>query len=213
MHIGRFMSAHRAAYPLLKPFLRGALPYFLFAATLVGHAISAFAEDAIPTPLQKERYASLLGHSPFAVATATGAPPAVQASFATNWYVSGVARIGEDYFVSIKSRDLSSEFSLFGAEAVDGVMLASVNWSDEVGQSTVILRKGTETARLEFNEEQMRAPPAGAAANPTPTGTATASGPRLPGVNVAAVSASAAPAGLSAAAPSHRHIMPIPTRR
>ena len=90
-------------------------------------------------------------------------PAAPQASFAARWFVSGIARIGSEDFVTIKSRDLSKQFSLYGnREAVDGVELASVTWSDSVGKSTVVLRKGTETAKLESNEAELHAaaPPA-----------------------------------------------------
>jgi hypothetical protein len=100
-------------------------------------------------------------HSPFAVATAETPPPAPTASFAANWFVSGIARVGDEDFVTIKSRDLSTQFSLFGTKDTrDGVALASVTWSEAVGKSTVILRKGTETAKLEFNEAEMKATPA-----------------------------------------------------
>jgi hypothetical protein len=116
------------------------------------------APEGIPAAAEKSRYDALRTHSPFAVATAE-APPVLQVSFAANWYVSGIGRIGDADFVSIKSRDLKTAFSLYGREEdhATHVALASVSWSDSVGKSTVILRKGTETARLEFNEAEIRA--------------------------------------------------------
>jgi len=59
-----------------------------------------------------------------------------QASFAANWFVSGIARIGDQDFVTIKARDLSTQFSLYGNEPDQkyGVTLASVDWSDAVGE-------------------------------------------------------------------------------
>ncbi len=74
--------------------------------------------------------------------------------------------------MTIKSRDLAVQFSLFARETdrVTGVSLASVNWSDHVGKSTVILRKGTETARLEFNEAEVRGPAPTVAATANPRG-------------------------------------------
>jgi len=123
------------------------------------HIIAALLFTAFP----KTRYDAVREHSPFAVATAEAPPVAPQASFASNWFVSGIGRLGDEDFVTIKSRDLSTEFSLFGREAdsATGVAVASVNWTDEVGKSTVILRKGTETAKLEFNEAEVHATPAG----------------------------------------------------
>jgi hypothetical protein len=131
-----------------------------FLLLLLGTCAARGGDNPVPAPMPKERYGELGAHSPFAPATAS---PAVQtqASFAANWFVSGMARVNDEDFVSIKARDLSTQFSLFGREVnpQNGVALASVNWSDVVGRSTVILRKGTETARLEFNEADLRNPP------------------------------------------------------
>ena len=76
---------------------------------------------------------------------------------------SKIARLGDTDFVTIKSRDASQQFSLFGSEPQNGVSVASVQWSETVGKSTVILKKGTETAKLEFNEAELRGPAQGAA--------------------------------------------------
>lgn len=166
----------------------------------------------------KSRYESLRTKSPFALATAAAATPAPQASFAANWYVTSVARIDDKNFATIKSRDLTTQFSLYGDEPFDGVMLASVNWSDTIGKSTVILRKGTETARLEFNEAQLRSPaPATAAASPAPAGAgampanANATRPRPVGANVAV--ASNATTGPGIPGTPRRRVLPIPVPR
>jgi hypothetical protein len=179
------------------------------------------AEDAVPTAFDKSRYESLRTKSPFAMATAVAAP-APQASFAANWFVTSVARIGDANFATIKSRDLTAQFSLYGDEPVDGVTLASVNWSDTIGKSTVILRKGTETARLEFNEAQLRTPASTtAAAGPAPAGgksagmnTASPVPPPL-GVNMAAANqAPPVPQGAPGApGVPRRRVLPIPVPR
>ena len=152
---------------------------FLFCGALVpGRADDA----ALPPAISKARYDGLRQNCPFSVASATPAPAAPQASFAANWFVSGIGRIGEEYFVTIKSRDLSQQFSLYGThEVVDGVELASVTWSDSVGKSSVILRKGTETAKLEFNEAELHAAPPPAAKPPTGTAPPNAAGGPRPG--------------------------------
>ena len=175
----------------------------------------AAADDAVPSAFDKSRYESLRGKSPFAMATAVAAPTA-QASFAVNWFVTGVARIGDMNFVTIKSRDLTTQFSLYGEESVDGVMLASVNWSDTIGKSTVILRKGTETARLEFNEAQLRAV-ATAAASPAPNGAnaatmkAAAANAQAAGANM--TNANAVAAAQNAGGPPRRRLQQIPMPR
>lgn len=61
------------------------------------------AQDAIPQPRPKDRYESLRGHPPFSLATIATPPPAPQASFAANWFVSGIARIGDQDYVTIKA--------------------------------------------------------------------------------------------------------------
>ena len=150
---------------------------FLAAVLFASRVVSA--ENPIPTSLPADRYAAMSDKSPFALATAVVPAATPQASFAANWFVSGVGRIGDSDFVTVKARDLSSQFSLFGHEPNpgNGVTLASVNWSETVGKSTVILQKGTETAKLEFNEADLRGPQPGA---PPPVGATPAGMPPLP---------------------------------
>ena len=205
--------------PRINPKLCGALPCLVLAAMLAGQLLPAFAEDVVPS-FSKDRYESLRARSPFALATAV-ATPAPQASFAANWYVTSIGRVEDKYYVTIKGRDLSTQFSIFGDESVDGVSVASVNWSDTIGKTTVILRKGTETARLEFNEAQLKSAPVAAAAGaspvpggaPRPAGApAIPAGPRPPaGVNMAAAVPNGA--GLNGGMPLRRRSLPIPVPR
>jgi hypothetical protein len=140
------------------------------------------AEDPAPAPLPADRYATMAAQSPFALATAVAPSSVSPDSFAANWYVSGIARLGDADFVTIKSRDAALQFSLFGREPSreQGVSVASVNWSETIGKSTVILQKGTEMAKLEFNEAELRGP---VVAGTTPTSAdkqGTAASRRLP---------------------------------
>lgn len=141
-----------------------ALPILSLAILLTSRAWSV--ENPIPTAHPADRYAALSEKAPFALATPAAPVVTPQASFAANWFVSGIARIGDADFVTIKARDQSTQFSLFAHEThpVNGVSVASVNWSETVGKSTVILQKGSETAKLEFNEMDLRGPQAA----PTP---------------------------------------------
>jgi hypothetical protein len=95
---------------------------------------------------------------PFALTSPIAAPAPARAFFAANWYVSGIARLGDADFVTIKARDLATEFSLYGQEPnpQNHVSLVRIDWSDEVGKSIVTIRKDTETAKLEFNEAEVR---------------------------------------------------------
>lgn len=126
----------------------------LIAFVAGGHLCAAEKPEFAPIP--EERYASMLARSPFALASPApaSAPPA--ASFATNWYIVGLGQLGGENFVTIKSRDLKVQFSIFGQESWQGVTLVSVNWSEATGKSTAILSRGAEVAKLEFNEAEMR---------------------------------------------------------
>jgi len=149
------------------------------------------ADKPTPEAHPAARYSPMAEKSPFALATAAAPVAEPQASFAANWYVHGIARIGDTDFVTIKSRDASQIFSLIGREPQNGVSVASIEWSETIGKSKVILQKGTETAKLEFNEADLRGPapstPNVAAAKPgqpgvvvTPPGSNNAPRPGFP---------------------------------
>jgi hypothetical protein len=122
---------------------------------------TAEAEEVIPTAVPVGRYTVMREHCPFAIATPVAAPAPQQPSFAANWYVSGIARVGDVDFVGIKAKDLSSQFSLYGKEpdAKSGVSLVSIDWVEGIGKSVVTIQKGTEIAKLEFNEAVVHGPP------------------------------------------------------
>ena len=134
-------------------------PLIYCAAILAAPAWAA--EKPMPEAHPAERYATMVEKSPFALATAAAPVAEPQASFAANWYVAGIAKIGDTDFVTIKSRDASQIFSLIGREPQNGVSVASIEWSETIGKSKVILQKGTETAKLEFNEADLRSPAPG----------------------------------------------------
>lgn len=140
------------------------LPLALAARSLAGGEVAA-----IPSAFPPERYEALIARSPFALAT-PAAPPAAPADkgYAEGWYVSGLARLDGADFVTIKSRDQSVQFSLFGNEpGANGVALERVAWSPEIGRSTVTIKKDGQVATLEFNQAEIQAP-ATAPAPPPP---------------------------------------------
>jgi hypothetical protein len=177
-------------------------------------AVAEPATAPVPQAQEKSRYEALVAHSPFALATVPAPAPVAQASFAANWFVTGIGRIGGEDFVSIKSRDLATQFSLYAGEnkKADEVALVSVTWSDVVGKSTVILRKGTETAKLEFNEAEVHATPKGPAGSPVAANAAPGA-PRPPGVGgqigAPPIQAMVRPPQ----APTAMAAMPVPRRR
>lgn len=133
-------------------------PLAVSLAVLTGSVRVIASESAIPAPFPSERYALMLEQSPFALATPVAPPPAApERGFAADWYVTGLARYEDKDFVSIKSRDLATSFSLYGSEESNGVTLVGVEWSTERGKSTVTVKKGGEVARLEFNQAEIQA--------------------------------------------------------
>lgn len=138
----------------------------LLAAWVMSVAAMTHGEEsALPVAFGAARYEGMRQNCPFALTSAVPPPKAAQASFAANWYVSGIARVGDADFVCIKARDLSSQFTLYGRERDPrtGVAVVGVEWVAGIGKSVVTIEKDGEKAKLEFNESVVRGPaqPAG----------------------------------------------------
>ncbi len=120
---------------------------------------------SVPEALPLERYDGLMKNSPFALATAPVAPVAAAQetpSFAKDFYVVGIAQIGETPFVTISTRDRQRRFSLsLGESSADGITLTNVEWLPGVGKSKVTLRKDEALGVIGFDEAAMQpsAPP------------------------------------------------------
>ncbi len=129
----------------------------------------------LPKPFPVARYAALLEKSPFAVATAApeAAPPAE--NFATNFVITGLAKNrGADgkevHTVFVRSRDLSTRLVLTGDKPSDeGISVVSVEEAAVAAKSVVILKKGSETGRVEFDHAALAAS-GGGGGQPPPSG-------------------------------------------
>ena len=124
------------------------------------------AKDAgadLPKPFPVSRYSALLEKSPFAVATAApeAAPPAE--NFSTNFVITGLAKNRaadgkEVHTVFVRSRDLSTRLVLTGDKpSDDGISVVSVEEAAVAAKSAVILKKGAETGRVEFDQAALAA--------------------------------------------------------
>lgn len=121
------------------------------------------------------RYAAMLDQSPFALATVVEAPAGPTESFTANWELVGLSKLrnekGEERdYVSVRSRDRRLSFTLFGDEVATeeeakGVSIHSIDRQENGRKSTVLLKRGAETGKVEFSQEAS-APPAVAAINP-----------------------------------------------
>lgn len=139
-------------------------------------AVHPLAADQ-PVVKSLSHYQAMLEQSPFALASAAPTPePAATetASFARDYYVVGMAQVGETPFVTISTRDRQKRFSLsVGETSAEGITLTRVDWSQEVGKSRVTLKMGNELGVISFDEAAMKAAPP----PPVPTPEAAPSGP------------------------------------
>ncbi len=137
------------------------------AAELPATAAKALPPKAagadLPKPFPVSRYSALLEKSPFAVATAApeAAPPAE--NFSTNFVITGLAKKrGADgkevHTVFVRSRDLSTRLVLTGDKPSDeGISVVSVEEAAIAAKSVVVLKKGAETGRVEFDQAALAA--------------------------------------------------------
>src|SRR6266498_4426322 len=139
------------------------------AAALFG-VICAQAEDVLPPLFTYDRYSKMVDNSPFAIATAVAAPAATP-DFAKDLYVANAARSPDGDMVTLASTsDHNFKKYLTTKEPVDGYSVASIEWSDKVGQTKVTISKDGNFATLTFNQALLSqvSPGGGVGARPLP---------------------------------------------
>src|SRR6266699_827454 len=120
---------------------------------------SARADDDLPKRLNFDRYKGMLDHSPFAVASAVVAPAATP-NFAKDLYVTSAAKAPDCDMVTIAStgeREFKKFLTTCGGP-VDGYAIASIEWSDKVGETKVTISKDGQFATLTFNQAVLTQP-------------------------------------------------------
>src|SRR5690349_3763552 len=168
------------------------MKYGLTVATLaIVGATYSHAEDVLPPQYNFDRYSKMVDQSPFAVATAVAAPAATP-DFAKDLYIANAARSQDGDLVTIASTaDHNFKKYLTTKEPVDGYSVASIEWSDKVGQTKVTISKDGNFATLTFNQALLsQASPGGPAGGrpppppmtniPNPAGVPNARAPKLP---------------------------------
>lgn len=114
-------------------------------------AVSITADD-IPKRFNFDRYQKMTDRSPFAVATAVVAPAATP-DFAKDLYVANAAKSRDGDMVTVASMsDKNFKKYLNTREAVDGYSVASIEWSDRIGETKVTISKDGKFATLTFNQ-------------------------------------------------------------
>jgi len=115
-------------------------------------ALSGRADDVVPSRFTFDRYARMLDHSPFAVATAVALPEATP-DFAKCLYVANAARSSEgDIATIMSSSDQKLKKYLTTKEPVDGYSIVSIEWSQKAGETKVTISKDGKFATLTFNQ-------------------------------------------------------------
>ena len=148
------------------------MKYSLTLATILAIAGATYsqAEDVLPPQYNFDRYSKMMDQSPFAVATAVAAPAATP-DFAKDLYIANAARSQDGDLVTIASTgDHNFKKYLTTKEPMDGYSIASIEWSDKVGQTKVTISKDGNFATLTFNQALLSqvSPGGGAGARPLP---------------------------------------------
>ena len=148
------------------------MKYSLTLATILAIAGATYsqAEDVLPPQYNFDRYSKMMDQSPFAIATAVAAPAATP-DFAKDLYIANAARSQDGDLVTIASTgDHNFKKYLTTKEPMDGYSIASIEWSDKVGQTKVTISKDGNFATLTFNQALLSqvSPGGGAGARPLP---------------------------------------------
>lgn len=167
------------------------MKHSLTLATLIALAGATYspAEEVLPPQYNIDRYSKMMDQSPFAIATAIAAPAATP-DFAKDLYIANAAKSQDGDLVTLASTaDHNFKKYLTTKEPVDGYSVASIEWSDKVGQTKVTISKDGNFATLTFNQALLsQASPGGAVAArpppapamPNPAGVPNAHAPKLP---------------------------------
>jgi hypothetical protein len=162
-------------------------------ATIIAIAGATYSQaaDVLPPQYNFDRYSKMMDQSPFAIATAVAAPAATP-DFAKDLYIANAAKSQDGDLVTLaSSADHNFKKYLSTKEPMDGYSIASIEWSDKVGQTKVTISKDGNFATLTFNQALLsqgspggavagRALPAPAMPVPNPAGVPNAHAPKLP---------------------------------
>jgi hypothetical protein len=167
------------------------MKYSLTLATIItiAGATCGQAADVLPPQYNFDRYSKMMDQSPFAIASAVAAPAATP-DFAKDLYIANAAKSQDGDLVTLASTaDHNFKKYLTTKEPVDGYSIASIEWSDKVGQTKVTISKDGNFATLTFNQALLsQASPGGAVAGralpapsmPNPAGMPNTHAPKLP---------------------------------
>jgi hypothetical protein len=143
----------------------------LFSGMLLGLCVSstfaAAPRAGLPSAFPASRYDKMMAISPFNLASATIPPRVKGPGPFVHLHIATLARIIDPDgntrdLVTIASRAEGTLFTLEGSEPnKDGFQIARIDWSDRVGETKVLLKKGDALGMLEFDKALLTTPAAG----------------------------------------------------
>lgn len=130
-------------------------PLFSFASLFACSVASADLTE-LPENPDFNRYEEMLRQSLFAPVTVVEvAPPEEKPPWSASLFIVGVVKLGSKQAATVENRDTGERYMLVsGVEGPQGLSLASVQFSQNVGQSEVSIRRGSEFATLKFDQAQ-----------------------------------------------------------
>ena len=155
---------------------RGALSGVAACGLIWAGVVQADDDEVIPAAHPISRYEKTLSHSPFALPTSNApaaAPTQKQPGWSDDLFIAGVMTVGAQNVVTISQRGDAQRFMLSsGEESPQGISVINVQWSEQLGQTRVTVKKGTEFAVLLFDQSSLAsarsAAPAPRITSPTP---------------------------------------------
>ena len=146
--------------------------------------VASLRADDVPKRFNFDRYAAMLDHSPFAVATAVAAPAATP-NFAKDLYLSSAAKSPDgDMITVISSADKNFRKYLTTKEPVDGYSIANIEWSERVGETKATISKDGQFATLSFNQALLSQPASNLPQPPVQAGAVPPAAPPVPAPSV-----------------------------
>ena len=147
-------------------------------------AAQADDADVLPTAFPISRYEKTIARSPFALPTSTApslAPVAKQPGWSDDLFIAGVMTIGEKNIATIAQRGDAQRYLLAsGEESPQGISVVNIQWSEQLGQTRVTVKKGTEFAVLLFDQAALASTRAAAPAPRITSPTPPANQPNIP---------------------------------
>ncbi len=135
-------------------------------------ALSALAraDDLLPQPFAKDRYAETIAKSPFVLETKAEAPAEEKKNPFQNLFLRGIGKAdGQDYVLVQRLGEERAMRFIGNEPGSDGIAVQSVRIGNTFRETRVVLKAGDVIGEISFKEDSLNTPPqvaAGQARNP-----------------------------------------------